>query len=201
LRAKKTAIIGGTFNPVHMGHIYLAQLIINNTDYSRLLFIPVNKPSHKIEIMAISADHRIKMIKMAIHEISAINIEIVVDDCEIDRGGLSYSLDTVNYVYNNYEVEGKLGFIIGDDLTAGLPTWYKWDLLKRKVTFLIARRESTLSDNIKLPDGISYKFMKNTVKEVSSSSLRMKIMSGDDVSEFLPVSVYEYIKENRLYCP
>jgi len=151
--------------------------------------------------MAISADHRIKMIKMAIHEISAINIEIVVDDCEIDRGGLSYSLDTVNYVYNNYEVEGKLGFIIGDDLTAGLPTWYKWDLLKRKVTFLIARRESTLSDNIKLPDGISYKFMKNTVKEVSSSSLRMKIMSGDDVSEFLPVSVYEYIKENRLYCP
>ena len=201
MRAKKTAIIGGTFNPVHMGHIYLAQLIINNTDYSRLLFIPVNKPSHNIGIMAISADHRIKMIKMAIHEISAINIEIVVDDCEIDRGGLSYSLDTVNYVYNNYEVEGKLGFIIGDDLTAGLPTWYKWDLLKRKVTFLIARRESTLSDNIKLPDGISYKFMKNTVKEVSSSSLRMKIMSGDDVSEFLPVSVYEYIKENRLYCP
>ncbi|NQT59550.1 MAG: nicotinate (nicotinamide) nucleotide adenylyltransferase [Bacteroidetes bacterium] len=201
MSAKKTAIIGGTFNPVHIGHIYLAQLIINQTDYSRLLFIPVNKPSHKIEKLAISADHRMQMLQMALNGITAIDTEIVLDDCEITRGGLSYSLDTVNYIYNTYEVEGKLGFIIGDDLAAGLPTWYKWDILKEKVTFLIARRESSLSDDLKLPDGISYRFMKNEVKEISSRILRMKIMNGDDVSEFLPVSVYEYIKENRLYYP
>jgi nicotinate-nucleotide adenylyltransferase len=197
----KTAIIGGTFNPVHIGHLYLAQLIITKTDYSRLLFIPVNRPSHKIEKMAISAAHRMNMLHMAIRDIRTDDRDIIIDDCEINRGGLSYSLDTVNYVYNNYNVEGKLGFIIGDDLAAGLATWYRWDVLKQKVTFLIARRESSLSDDAKLPEGISYRFLKNAVKEISSSNLRMKIMNGDNVSEFLPDTVYEYIKENRLYYP
>lgn len=203
MQAKKTAIIGGTFNPVHLGHIYLAQLIIDNTDYARLLFIPVNKPSHKIEEMAISAEHRMNMLQIAIQNISTINtdIEIVVDDCEINRGGLSYSLDTVDYVYNTYEIEGKLGFVIGDDLAAGLSTWYKWDVLKERVSFLIARRDSYQSGDIKLPDGVSHRILKNTVKEISSSTLRMKIMRSEDVSDFLPVSVYEYIKENRLYYP
>ncbi len=199
MQVKKTAIIGGTFNPVHKGHIYLAQLLIQNTDYSRLLFIPVNKPSHKIEKMAISADHRITMLKMAIQEISAVNSELVLDPCEIFRGGLSFSLDTVNYVYNTYKIEGKLGFVIGDDLVAGLADWYKWDILKGLVTFLIARREFSLSEDHKLPEGISYKFLENAVKDISSSTLRMKIMKGEDVSGLLPVSVYEYIKENRLY--
>ncbi|MBL7006014.1 MAG: nicotinate (nicotinamide) nucleotide adenylyltransferase [Spirochaetia bacterium] len=201
MQVKKTAILGGTFNPVHKGHIYLSQLIIRNTDYSRLLFIPVNKPSHKIEKMAISAEHRISMLKMAIQEIASVNdnTELVLDDCEINRGGLSFSLDTVNYVYNTYSIEGKLGFIIGDDLVAGLENWYNWDILKGKVTFLIAKREFSLLEDHWLPDGISYKYLENAVKEISSSTLRMKIMKGEDVSEFLPVSVYEYIKENRLY--
>ena len=201
MKAKKTAIIGGTFDPVHVGHIYLAQLIINQTDYSRLIFIPANKPSHKIEKLPISANHRIQMLQMALDGINALNTEIVIDDCEIIRGGLSYSLDTVNYIYNSYAVEGKLGFIIGDDLVEGLSTWYKWDVLREKVTFLIAKRESLYYDDQKLPDGISCRFMKNAVKEISSSILRMKIMNDEDVSGFLPDSVYEYIKENRLYYP
>ncbi|MCK5155676.1 MAG: nicotinate-nicotinamide nucleotide adenylyltransferase, partial [Spirochaetales bacterium] len=134
--AKKTAVIGGTFNPVHNGHIFLAQLLINETEYSRLIFIPVNKPSHKIEEVVMSAEHRVNMLQMSIQDISSNEKEIILDDCEISRGGLSYSLDTVNYIYNTYEVDGKLGFIIGDDLAATLSTWYKWDILKEKVTFL-----------------------------------------------------------------
>ena len=199
MQTKKTAIIGGTFNPVHIGHIYLAQLIIANTDYTRLIFIPVNRPSHKVENMAVSAAHRINMLQMAIGEITTDNTEIILDDCEINRGGLSYSLDTVNYVYSTYKIEGKLGFVIGDDLAAGLSAWYKWDILKGKVTFLIANRDFSLFDDKNLPDGIHCRFMKNSVKDISSSTLRMKIMNGGDVSEFLPVAVYEYIKENRLY--
>ena len=199
--AKKTAIIGGTFNPVHNGHIFLAQLVITKTEYSRLLFIPVNKPSHKIEEVVMPAEHRVNMLQMAIHEIPLREKEIVLDDCEISRGGLSYSLDTVNYIYNKYDIDGKLGFIIGDDLAATLSTWYKWDILKEKVTFLIAKRETSSPDFIKLPADSNYRIMNNAIKEISSNSLRMKIMKGEDVSRFLPVSVYEYIKEHRLYIP
>jgi nicotinate-nucleotide adenylyltransferase len=199
LQAKKTAIIGGTFNPVHLGHTYLAQLIIANTDYTRLIFIPVNRPSHKVENMAISAAHRINMLHMALGGITTDTTEIILDECEINRGGLSYSLDTVNYVYNTYKIEGRVGFVIGDDLAAGLAAWYKWDLLKEKVTFLIANRDFSLFDDKNLPDGINCRFLKNAVKDISSSTLRMKIMNGGDVSEFLTVAVYEYIKENRLY--
>ncbi len=197
--AKKTAVIGGTFNPVHNGHIFLAQLLINETEYSRLIFIPVNKPSHKIEEVVMSAEHRVNMLQMSIQDISSNEKEIILDDCEISRGGLSYSLDTVNYIYNTYEVDGKLGFIIGDDLAATLSTWYKWDILKEKVTFLIAKRETFSDKNIMLPPDLDYRIMNNAIKEISSSSVRMKIMKGEDVSGFLPVSVYEYIKEHRLY--
>ena len=197
--AKKTAVIGGTFNPVHNGHIFLAQLLINETEYSRLIFIPVNKPSHKIEEVVMSAEHRVNMLQMSIQDISSNEKEIILDDCEISRGGLSYSLDTVNYIYNTYEVDGKLGFIIGDDLAATLSTWYKWDILKEKVTFLIAKRETFSDKNIMLPQDLDYRIMNNAIKEISSSSVRMKIMKGEDVSGFLPVSVYEYIKEHRLY--
>lgn len=197
--AKKTAVIGGTFNPVHNGHIFLAQLLINETEYSRLIFIPVNKPSHKIEEVVMSAEHRVNMLQMSIQDISSNEKEIILDDCEISRGGLSYSLDTVNYIYNTYEVDGKLGFIIGDDLAATLSTWYKWDILKEKVTFLIAKRETFSDKNIMLPPDLDYRIMNNAIKEISSSSVRMKIIKGEDVSGFLPVSVYEYIKEHRLY--
>jgi nicotinate-nucleotide adenylyltransferase len=204
VKSEKTAVIGGSFNPFHNGHLHLAQQILNADNYERLIFVPVNRPSHKDEGegeggVRISAKHRIAMLELAVESLNQQGKEVIVELCEIERGGYSYSFETVTYLYQMYSISGLIGFVIGDDLAPALASWYKWEQLREIVLFIIARREQTDPENIIVPEGCMYTVLDNPILEVSSSLIRKKLGAGEKTGDLMPDAVYAYIKRNRLY--
>ena len=195
----KTAILGGTFNPIHNGHLYLAQAVLSHTDYQSILFIPVNAPSHKDFSGNVSVFDRLEMVSLALLEQR--NPAFKLDSCEVDRGGISYTYDTLCYLLSEGRVGLDTGIIIGDDLLSGLPIWKSWDELKKLVTFFVARRNS---NNSYLPEaGITVDgkclFLDNAVLDISSSAIRAAIKNSLPWEHMVPASVADYIKDHELY--
>ncbi len=191
-------MIGGSFNPVHNGHLHVARQILTQTDFTRILFVPLYKPSHKMPNSSVTAEDRLSMLRLAISTLETAGREVLVEECELKRGGFSYTLDTVQYLYEVYAVLGKIGVVIGDDLVPGLRTWHRWDELKGEVVFVILRRDRVLGKQVP-PPGCRYIELKNPVVELSSSKVRDEIARGRSAEGMVPDEVAEYIRRNRLY--
>lgn len=203
----RTAVIGGTFDPVHLGHLHLLHSLVTLTDYQRVLVIPVAKPAHKPHEKSVSDADRITMLKLALDEYKILypdnrEVELLVEDIEIKRGGTSYMFDTVNELYNRYKISGQIGIVLGDDLLPGLRRWYRFDQLRHQVEFIVCRRTKVAPPQI-LPPGVRGKFLSNPVMEDSSTSVRNLIAQANFDKEVLlslvPNKVVEYILENGLY--
>ncbi len=186
----RTVIIGGSFNPVHIGHLYLFQEILNQLDYRRVLFIPVSLPSHKKADTNTKPMHRLNMLESVIPRDGA-----VVDQCEIERGGVSYSIDTVRSIMERYEITGKPGLVIGDDLVKGFPGWKNADELSEAVELVVVHRNSA----DKMHFGYPHRYINNLMLPVSSSDIRNRVKEGRVFRYLVPESVYEYINVNKLY--
>ena len=117
----KIAVLGGSFNPVHKGHLLLADSVCTQLGYDKLLFIPVSAPPHKIIKNAASSFDRLKMLQLACED----DFRFAVDSCEIDRGGISYTWDTVCFLEHKYaeQLSAKIGLIVGQDLAAEFSKW------------------------------------------------------------------------------
>ena len=115
----RLAILGGTFNPVHIGHLFLAEEVQALLGYDRILFVPANIPVHKTMPVEVGARHRLRML----HALAVAGCPGLVEDCELERGGNSYTIDTLSYVLERFRPEGRPGLIIGEDLVEGFPAW------------------------------------------------------------------------------
>ena len=133
----KTAILGGSFNPVHSGHIALAEDVMK-LGYERILFIPTSNPPHKILIGGASDENRIEMLNLALKDKKWAEVW----DGEIRRGGFSYSIDTVRELKDSGLIDSRPGLIIGDDLAGGFSSWKHADDLAEETAILLARRNS-----------------------------------------------------------
>ncbi len=186
----KTVLLGGTFNPIHIGHLYLAEEIQKSFDYDRVIFVPAHIPAHKENDNEVKPELRMEMIRCALQ-----NTDFVMDSCEIRRGGVSYTIETIDEIEKNYSLHGKIGLVIGDDLVAGLPEWKNWRELVERVDLIIAHRsyeeqvdcdvEHRYADNIRLP--------------ISSSDIRERARKGGAFRYLVPEAVYDYIVENGIY--
>lgn len=210
-RTLSTAMIGGSFDPVHLGHLHLIHCIVENTDYQRIVLVPVALNNFKQdEQRPASADDRLAMLRLAVgqyHELYPCdrNFELIVDSCELERGGVSYTYDTVQYLYGAYPVDGFIAVVMGDDLLKGLPRWHRFSELKEIVTFVVCRRENA-APVAEVPEGIVVRFIDNVVKEDSSTDIRKRLTElspeGDlpaDVASLMPGKVAEYVQERHLY--
>lgn len=194
----KLAVLGGSFNPVHTGHLMLADEVLHRLDYDKILFIPVNLPPHKELALGATGMDRLEMLRLAVED----NPYFIVDSCEIDRGGISYSYDTVLDLERRYQsvLDGKIGLIIGDDLVAGFSTWKNPEQLAARVDIIVARRMMS-------PEVVSEEFpyphqeLKNVLFPVSSSYIRSAVGSGNKNAwrYLVPWSVYQYIIKHNLY--
>jgi nicotinate-nucleotide adenylyltransferase len=187
----RLAILGGTFNPVHLGHLFLAEEVQARLAYQAVLFVPANVPVHKTMDFEVGARHRLRMLRLAV---SAYR-RFLVDDCELRRGGESYSIDTVREVQRRYRPDGKPGLIIGDDLAAGFDTWKEAAELARLTDLIVARRDSAGKRPLRFP----CTYLENTLLPVSSSEIRARLAAGLPVRSLLPERVLRYIRRHGLY--
>ncbi len=193
----KLCIFSGTFNPIHNGHIYMAEYVLKNFDIKKVLFIPAYIPPQK-ENNPELAHHRLKMAELAIqnHE----NFEVA--DIEFQMGGTSYTYLTIQELYNRYKIEGKINFIIGTDAFENLDSWYESEKLRKIVDFIVFVRKNDFDEekykNMRLK-GYNFKFAKMEFNDISSTEIRKRINRGESVKGLLPEQTEGYIRENGLY--
>ncbi len=195
----KIGLYGGAFNPVHNGHLALAEHFKNALELERLIFIPTHVPPHKSGDGLVSGEHRINMLSLALSGLDYCS----VSDIEFRREGKSYTYDTVCELKKIYP-DDEFFLIVGADQYFDFQKWYRADDLLGQVTVCSAARE-----NNQYRQMLEYKSkhdnMQNTVvcnfdvTEISSSKIRNMISTGQSVTEFVPDSVLRYIKENNLY--
>lgn len=195
----KIGLYGGAFNPVHNGHLALAEHFKNALELEGLIFIPTHVPPHKSGDGLVSGEHRINMLSLALSGLDYCS----VSDIEFRREGKSYTYDTVCELKKIYP-DDEFFLIVGADQYFDFQKWYRADDLLRQVTVCSAARE-----NNQYRQMLEYKSkhdnMQNTVvcnfdvTEISSSKIRNMISTGQSVTEFVPDSVLWYIKENNLY--
>jgi nicotinate-nucleotide adenylyltransferase len=198
----KTAIFGGSFNPPHNGHVHLIETVKEHTDYQRIFLIPLHTPSHKEVSVHVDTSHRVEMVRLlADFCCPACRLETL----EIERGGVSYTWDTVRELYKKYDdITGRLGIVIGDDLLEGLADWYEIEQMKELVEFTVLCRDLSEQRNRDFERayrerGIIVHLIPEDTVEISSSRIRSSIRKGESVEGLLPLPILRYIDSHGLY--
>ena len=193
----RLCVFQGTFNPIHKVHIELAKYAKEHYNFDSILFIPAYIPPHKTVDSALSK-HRFNMVKLAISGYDYFNIS----DIEYKREQNSYTYNTIIELYKNYEVDGKVNFLIGTDAFSQIESWYKADLLKDLVHFIVFKRTNDFRpedfNNLK-EKGYDFEFAGMNFKDISSTELRLTVKNRKSISDMELPKVKEYIKENGLY--
>ena len=194
----KVGFIGGSFNPIHNGHINLALAGKNEFDLDKVIFIPNSINPIKENKSKVSTEDRVKMVELAIQDYD----DFEIDTYEVDKKGISYTIDTVEYLKNKYN---DLYFIGGADLIFELHKWKDYEKLLKEVDFIIAGRnpyklpelEDKVNELNKKYD-ININILKNfKMIDLSSSEIRNNILSNKSLK--IPKKVSEYIIKNNLY--
>ncbi len=195
----KIGIFGGAFNPVHNGHLNIADAFYEDLKLDKMLLIPTANPPHKSGAGLLSGDDRINMLRLAIE-----NKPYEISTIEFERNDKSYTYNTLLELKRLYP-EAELFLIIGADQIINFEKWYRYSDILDMVTLCASARESEEEKQIIIKSaqrlGIQDRFYMSdrAVLRVSSSEIRDKIKNGSDVSKLLPKKVFDYILEKGLY--
>lgn len=199
-KKRKIGLLGGTFNPIHNGHLSIARDAVTYAELDQLIFIPNTISPFKLEEMPVSGEQRLEMIRRAIADEPTFD----VSDIEIRRGGVSYTIDTVREIQSAYP-DAEIFFCLGAD---SLLDFHKWKMpyaLLEAVTVVALARpgfELVVAD-VKLDAPWPERLLKNlcTVSfvDISSTEVREAAASGNSINSLVPAAVAEYIASCRLY--
>lgn len=197
----KIAVFGGSFDPVHLGHLFLLHCAVSMTDYESFLIIPAKVSNFKQDNRPQASDaDRLNMLRLAIEDFRELYPEdssahIEVSAMELERGGISYTSDTIRQLRLQNDTS-KIGLIMGDDHIEGLSRWHDFEYLRDNVEFLICRRNSQDS-TWNLPDDLCFRaLVPESVAPQSSSAIRTDLAGNLD---YLSKRVREYVKAHDLY--
>ena len=198
----KIAVLGGSFDPVHLGHLFLLHCAVSMTDYTHFLLIPAKLSNFKQDSSPQASDRcRLEMLALALKDYAEIypqdrKVCIEVSEMEIRRGGVSYTSDTVRILKDRYP-GAQIGLVIGDDHVQGLGHWHEFGYLRENVQFIICRRSG--ADDIwdRLPADIDYiRIEPAELAPQSSSAIRA---DRDANMDYLSGRVREYVRAGNLY--
>lgn len=197
----RIGIYGGSFSPIHNGHIRALKAFLDQMQLDFVYVIPTYIPPHKQTSGVIDSRHRLKMCELALEGVDG----VVVSDIEIARGGTSYTVDTLRSLYRE---ENRLFLLMGTDMMLTLDTWREPEEIFRLCYPVYMRRENDKANDAIIVKKISEYLSKygKVVRrimadpiEISSTEIRRRLSKGDDVSAYLPEKVIDYIKENQLF--
>lgn len=182
---KRIGLFGGTFDPIHIGHLLMARSALEQMNLERVVFIPSFLPPHKKTETFFSSTDRLTMVKLAVKGIR----EFVVSDFEVKKGGKSYSIDTVKHFSHIFD-GAKLFFIVGGDAVHHLDTWKDIQTLKKLCSFVSVNRPGYPRGQKKL----EYHAVTMNGIELSSTEIRKRILMKKSVEFLVPDRVLKYIK-------
>lgn len=198
---KKVGIMGGTFNPIHFGHLLLAEHAYEQAGLDYVLFMPTMNPPHKSDINMVSAEHRINMVELGIKN----NPHFLMSAIELNRPGITYTSDTLK-VLKEGNPDTEYYFIVGADSLMTMVDWMNPQIVFNLSTIIAGGRaqysmeqldehreylETTYNGKILLLD--------MPIIEISSANIRERISHGKSIKYYLPDNVLSYINEQNLY--
>lgn len=192
---RKIGLFGGTFDPVHNGHLLAAQSALEAAKLDEVWFIPTLSPPHKVQPGADSRQRR-EMLEAAI----AGNPFFRVEDIELLREGTSYTVDTVTALQELYP-DVMFYWIVGSDMVKDLPNWRKIDELAERLSFIGLERPDQPGDDTLLPTFIRRRLLRAAMPPmgISSSEVRRRLKEGRSIRYMLPEAVGDLIQRNGLY--
>jgi nicotinate-nucleotide adenylyltransferase len=196
----RIGIFGGSFNPIHNAHTTIAEHFVNELDLDKCFFVPTFiSPFRQEEANQVSPDDRLSMVRLAIEGKEKFDI----DDFEINNKGISYTINTIFHFKDKYP-NAKLFLLIGGDQAEKFDNWYNWQEILYNAQLCIARRPLAdyNSNSIFMKFAVASEppiFIEAPLMEISSSIIKEKLKSKEEISQYLDSKVIDYIKANKLY--
>lgn len=194
-------ILGGTFDPIHKGHIALAEYALASCGMSRIIFLPANVSPFKLGRKMAEESHRVNMIKL----VTDANPCFDVDTMEVDSNNVSYTYNTLIAMKAKYP-EDRLYFILGTDSFLALEKWYNGIPLLQTFSFIVGARPGYRDDEIDLMKyhyeakyGSEIIKMTNDMLDISSTEIKKCVKSNESIAKMVPAIVERYINEHGLY--
>ncbi len=188
----KIGILGGSFDPLHNGHIEMASFCKEKFKLNKIMFLPLGDPPHKENIT--DKELRINMLNGAINDKTSF-----VSRLEVDRTGKTYTFDTIKWLKEN--TEHDYFYIIGGDTLNTLHKWYNVKELFKILEFIVVDRPDFDRKQVKTLEemGAKFQFAEHLGLDVSSTDVRQKVKNGEDITDLVPQNVKEIIEQNGLY--
>ncbi|MGD0115005.1 MAG: nicotinate-nucleotide adenylyltransferase [Dehalococcoidia bacterium] len=197
----KLGVLGGTFDPPHVGHVRLAEVALEHLQLDKLLFVPAGEPWRKAGQPISAAEHRLEMTWLAVDSLPRLD----VSSLELDRPGPSYTVDTLGELLALYGPETELFFVLGEDALLDLPNWKEPHRIVALAQLAVALRspgrELDVTELEKAIPGISRRLivLPMTFVDVSATAIREWARNGVSLNGLVPSAVETYIKEHALY--
>ncbi|MEX0761945.1 MAG: nicotinate-nucleotide adenylyltransferase [Dehalococcoidia bacterium] len=197
--AQRVGVFGGTFDPVHNGHIAVAQHVLQAMDLDTMLMVPAGDPYMRSEGPVADAAHRVAMLEAAVADAPGLTISTV----DVDRPGPTYSIDTIEDLKTHFGSDTEYFLVVGADSLNALPRWKDVDRLVKESTLVVVGRPGA-DKREAMPPGHPAKnatFIKGPMVDVSATEIRRRLAAGQPVTGMIPEPVEDYIKSHGLYGP
>ena len=197
----RVGVFGGTFDPIHIGHLVAAEETRVQLSLERVVFVPAGLPPHKLANHISPVEHRLAMVQLAI----ASNPYFTVSRVDIDRFGPCYTVDTMELLRDEWGPDTGLYFIMGSDSLADILTWHKPERLIRLCRLAVVKRpgyDVDIEELDRLLPGIAsrVRFINSPLIDVASCDIRRRVREGLSIKYQVPEVVEKYIYEHGLYC-
>ena len=185
----KVGILGGTFDPIHIGHLIAASSVYEALNLDSVVFIPAGEPWQKRDRDLSTGQQRLEMVKLATED----DVRFKVSDLEINRTGPTYAVDTVRE-WKRLNPVDELFWIVGSDALSGIPSWHEWEAFVTEVNIVAVNR-------VGQSDSVPFEFVSVDMPEVriSATELRDRFTHGLDTQYLVPAKVSQYISDQGLY--